>query len=150
MPSTTTRTWRRSERRRGTQRRSVRSAPSTACVPRVGRLRWFPWLRSLTCERDGDLGALRELSHDFGEVAVRVPDPQLVGGAVPAGEDFLDPLELTLAAEIARMRLHLAQRSPDELGHRHAVATAGGEVHDRRLDPVTGGKPLVFRDQEPV
>ena len=55
---------------------------------------------------------------DLDDVAVRVEDAQLAVGAVAAAEDLADALELALGAELARVRLDLPQRAPDELRDR--------------------------------
>ena len=54
------------------------------------------------------------------------------------------------AAELARVRLEVAQGAPDQLRDRHAVPPAGGEIHHRRLEPVAGGQPLVLGREDPV
>ena len=105
--------------------------------------------RSRRSRRDG-LGRVRDLADDLDDVAVRVVDPQLPVGAVAAGEDRADPLELALGAELARVRLEVAQRPADELRDRDAVPPPGGEVHHGRLEPVAGGEPLVLGGQDPV
>ena len=69
---------------------------------------------------------------------------------LPRDEDRADPLELALAAELARVRLEVAEGAAHELRDRHAVAPAGGEVHHRRLEPVARGKPLVLGREDPV
>ncbi len=71
-------------------------------------------------------------------------------GARAASEDVADALELALAAELARMRLDVAERPSDELRHRSAVPPAGGEVHDRRLEPVPRREPLVLAREDAV
>ena len=48
------------------------------------------------------------------------------------------------------MRLQLLQRPADELRDRHAVSPPGHKVHDRRLEPVAGGEPLVLRREDAV
>ena len=78
-------------------------------VPRDGHVAAAP--RSANPSRNAaepDLGRLRQVAHDLDDVAVRVPDPQLAVGAVAAREDLEDPLELALAAELARVRLDVA------------------------------------------
>src|SRR5262249_15627999 len=67
-----------------------------------------------------------------------------------AREDLPDALELTLAAELARVRLDVPERAADELRDRHAVAPAGGEVHHRRLEPVARRQPLVLARENAV
>src|SRR5439155_17482636 len=82
--------------------------------------------------------------------SVHVEDPQLPVGAVSLAEDVTDSLELTLGAELARVRLWLAKPPPDELGDRHTVPLSCIEVHERRLEPVAGGEPFVLARQDPV
>src|SRR5207247_8344313 len=92
----------------------------------------------------------REILHHLDDVAVRIPDPELGGGAVAVGEDLRDPLELALRAELARVRLEVPQRAADELRDRNAVAPPGREVHDGRLEAVARGEPLVLADEDAV
>src|SRR5205807_4267511 len=75
---------------------------------------------------------------------------QLPAGAVSARENLADPLELSVGAELARVRLDVAERATDELGDRHSVPPPRGEIHHRRLQPVAGGEPLVLARQDPV
>ena len=69
---------------------------------------------------------------------------------LPLREDRADALELALGAELARVRLDLLQRPPHELRDGNAVPLAGGEVHDRRLEPVAAGEPLVLGREDAV
>src|SRR5438046_6117069 len=97
-----------------------------------------------------DLGRGGDLAGNLDDVAVRVEDPQLAVGAVAAGEDLAHALELAFRAELARVRLELAQRAPDQLRERDAVPAAGCEVHNRGIEPVPRSEPLVLRRQDPV
>ena len=45
-------------------------------------------------------------------------------------------------AELAGVRLEVAQRAPDELGDRNAVAAAGDEVHHGRVRPCRAASHL--------
>ena len=65
-------------------------------------------------------------------------------------EDVLDPLELSLGAELAGVRDELLQPPADELGDRRPIPPARLEIHQRRLEPVAGGQPLVLARQDPV
>src|SRR6185312_3106516 len=105
--------------------------------------------RTLRCGGDG-LGRVRDLSHDFDYVAVRVVDPQLAVGARAPADDRTDALELALAPQLARVRLEVAEGAPDELRDRDAVAPAGGEIDHRRLQPVAGGQPFVLGSEDAV
>src|SRR5262249_14145939 len=96
------------------------------------------------------LGGSRDLLHDLDDVTVRVEDAELTVGAVPAGEDVANPLELAVGAQSARVRLDLAQRPPYEVRDRKAVAPPGGEIHHGRLEPVPARQPLVLADQDAV
>src|SRR6185503_17125011 len=111
-----------------------------ADLPALGRL-----------GRDGRFfGRLRDLADDLDDVAVRVPDPALPVGAVAAGEDLADALELAVVAELAGMRLDLVERAADELRDRHAVPRPTVEVHHGRLEAVARGQPLVLGREDPV
>src|SRR5581483_12082331 len=70
--------------------------------------------RSAGAER-AFLGRNRHLAHHLDDVAVRVPDAQLPVRAVAARKDLTHPLELTLGAELACVRLDVAQRAPSQL-----------------------------------
>ena len=94
--------------------------------------------------------ALRDLAYDLDQVAVGIEDAQLPIRAVAVAEEVIDPLELSLRAELACVRLELPQPPADELRHGHPIAAPGGEVHDRRLEPVAGSQPLVLARQDPV
>src|SRR4051794_36758401 len=98
----------------------------------------------------GELGRVRDLARDLDDVPVRVEDAQLPVGAVPAREDRAHALELRLRAELARVRLDVAQRGAGELGERDTVPPAGCEVHHRRLEPVACAEPLVLGREDPV
>ena len=67
-----------------------------------------------------------------------------------AGEDLADAFELPLGAELARVRLDVAERPPDQLCDRDTVAPAGDEVHHGRLEAVARAEPLVLGDEDAV
>src|SRR5262245_2223145 len=152
--TTTARSTATTARRRGGPPSSCRptsASPSTASsgpTPRRRSTRPSPPARS--SPRRHALGRVRDLPDDLDDVAVRVVDTQLPVGAVAALQDRADPLELRLRAELAGVRLEVAQRAADELGDRHPVPAAGGEVHHRRLEAVAGSEPLVLRGEDPV
>src|SRR3954471_2409912 len=98
----------------------------------------------------GDLRRLRNLAYDLDDVAVRIEDALLAVGAVAAPEDLLDPRELGLGAELPRVGGHDLQGAPDHLRDRLAVASAGDEVHDGRLETVPRGEPLVLGREDAV
>src|SRR3954453_18582624 len=62
-----------------------------------------------------DLGGGRDLAYHLDDVAVRVEHAQLPLGAVAPSQDLADALELALGAQLARVRLDVAQRPSDEL-----------------------------------
>src|SRR5579875_2571106 len=97
-----------------------------------------------------DLRRLHDLAHDVDDVARRAEDAELAVGAVAAPEDLLDPAELLLASELARLRAQRLQRPPHEGGDRQPVAAAGLEVDHRGGEPVAGGEPLVLARQDAV
>src|SRR5439155_11082476 len=96
------------------------------------------------------LGRVGDLANDLDDVSVRVERAPLAVGAVAPRQDLTDSFELLLRAQLASMRLDVAQRAADELGDRDAVPPAGREIHHRRLEPVAGGEPLVLGRQDPV
>src|SRR4051812_13566994 len=97
-----------------------------------------------------DLRRRGDFLDDLDDVAVRVEDAQLALGAVAAIQERVDPFELALGAELARVRLDLLQRAADELRDWYAVPPARVQIHQRRLEPVARSEPLVLGRQDPV
>ena len=131
LPRKATKSWRYGASllvsRDGTQLR-IRPFPNAAARRRRGHadVRGEGLDAGLGGRGDGrGLGRVRDRLDDLDDVAVRVEDAQLAVGARAAGEDVAHALELALAAELARVRLDVAQRAADELRDRHAVAAAG-------------------------
>src|SRR5579862_9519509 len=89
-------------------------------------------------------GGDRDLLSHLDDVVVGVVDLQLALGAVAVLEHPLDPRQRVAATELAPDRLQFAQPPLDQCARGHLHALAGGEVHQRRVEPVAGGEPLVL------
>src|SRR5438132_11180964 len=152
------RTSRRGRRERALARRggapracvagAARSRPTRREPDRPPRASRRSLLRQLRL--GGHLSCVGDLAHDLDDVAVRVEDAQLPVGPVSVRQDLVDYLELSFRPELARVWLDFFERPADQLRDGNAIAPSRRQIHQRSLEAVASGEPLVLGRQDPV